>query len=70
MLSQKNYYVIATGRTLSQELQSIIEKENTDNSKIAFEKLDLANTDIHKFIKNITTKYGHLYGVINNGGNK
>ena len=61
-LVENAYFVIATGRSLSIELDNIVQKTES----VAFEKLDLKNDNVHEFINHITKKYGRLYGLINN----
>lgn len=63
-LYQSGYQVIASGRTLSQELSDFI---NTASGHVSFMPLDLNNVnDIHAFIKTIDKKHGYLYGLVNN----
>ena len=61
-LLKSSYFVIATGRSLSADLDAVLQQ----TKNVAFEMLDLKNDNVHEFIKLITKKYGRLYGLINN----
>ena len=59
-----NYRVIATVRSKSEKLVQLAEDSL---GKVVIEHLDLAKQDtLHAFVKTITTKYGKIYGLVNN----
>ena len=61
-LASDGYFVIATGRALTDELAALVA-----TGMVVFEHLDLRNhEDIHAIIRHISTTYGHLYGLVNN----
>lgn len=61
-LAAGGYRVIAAGRKCTPELESVMSSGN-----VYFEPLDLANhSDIHEFVKRVTSTHGHLYGLVNN----
>lgn len=62
-LSGEGYTVIAIGRTLSEDLEKLIQV----SSNIKFISYDFFNTDdIKNLAKDITKKYGRIYGLVNN----
>lgn len=62
-LSGEGYTVIAIGRTLSEDLEKLIQV----SSNIKFISYDFSNTDdIKNLAKDITKKYGRIYGLVNN----
>tara|TARA_B100000989_G_C19523312_1_gene465416 strand:+ start:763 stop:1488 length:726 start_codon:yes stop_codon:yes gene_type:complete len=62
-LSQDGYRIIATSRTLSDELEREIDR----NPNIHFRPLDLAETDsVRPWVKEIKENYGLPYALINN----
>ena len=61
---EEGYKVIAVGRSLSTELNEIIQN-NPD--VLYFEKFDLNEVEkIHSFAKSLAKKYGRLWGLVNN----
>lgn len=62
-LSGEGYTVVAIGRTLSEDLEKLIQV----SSNIKFISYDFSNTDdIKNLAKDITKKYGRIYGLVNN----
>ena len=62
-LSEEGYTVVAIGRTLSEDLEKLIQV----SSNIKFISYDFSNTDdIKNLAKDITKKYGRIYGLVNN----
>ncbi len=62
-LSGEGYTVVAIGRTLSEDLEKLIQV----SSNIKFISYDFSNTDnIKSLAKDITKKYGRIYGLVNN----
>lgn len=60
------YRVIGTGRTLSNGLKSLMQKDDMED-RIVYRQLDLNDTDgIHDFIIGLTKAFGPLYGLVNN----
>ena len=66
LLAEKQYNVIATGRTCSEQFQSLVSSLNSTPTNLFFEPLDLKTDDLHGFVSHITKSYGRLYGLINN----
>lgn len=65
-LVAKNYTVIATGRTLTEPLQALID-DPASAGRLAFMPLELAETDkLHDFIKELKRRHGPLWGIVNN----
>lgn len=65
-LSKEDYRLICLSRTLSEELQSLIDSSGDD---VVFQQYDLQDLDgIPSLVSSITRKYGPLYGIINNAG--
>ncbi|QZN91405.1 SDR family NAD(P)-dependent oxidoreductase [Idiomarina abyssalis] len=65
-LSKEDYRLICLSRTLSEELQSLIDSSGDD---VVFQQYDLQDLDgIPSLVSSITKKYGPLYGIINNAG--
>ena len=63
-LVNENYRVIAIARSITDELNILIQS-NKDN--IFFFRFDFNNTeDIHQFVRAIIGKHGDIYGLINN----
>lgn len=63
-LLEENYKVVGIARNKSDDFK-LLEKEYEDN--LFYEEYDFNNIDgIHSLVKNITKKYGHIYGLINN----
>lgn len=63
-LIANNYFVIAIGRTKTETLKDLI--ENNPES-IAYEAFDFSDTnEIKSFARNLSKKYGRIYGLINN----
>lgn len=61
-LASDGYRVVASGRSLTPELQQLINERD-----VHFEPLDLANhAAIHDYIKHVTSTHGPLYGLVNN----
>lgn len=64
LLVTNDYFVVGTGRTLSEELREAIE---SSKGKLVFEKLDLSQGErLHEFVMHIQKEYGFVYGLINN----
>ena len=64
-LAREGYRVIATGRSLSEELSYAMGGEAGAN--IVFEPLDLGErAGLHGFMGTLTKSYGPLYGLVNN----
>lgn len=62
-LSKEGYTVVAIGRTLSEDLNKLIQI----SSNIKFISYDFSDTDnIKGLAKDITKKYGRIYGLVNN----
>lgn len=62
-LSEEGYTVVAIGRTLSEDLNKLIQV----SSNIKFISYDFSDTDnIKGLAKDITKKYGRIYGLVNN----
>ncbi|AMN48595.1 SDR family oxidoreductase [Psychrobacter sp. P2G3] len=62
-LSEEGYTVVAIGRTLSEDLEKLIQV----SSNIKFISYDFCNTDnIKSLAKDINKKYGRIYGLVNN----
>lgn len=62
-LSGEGYTVVAIGRTLSEDLEKLIQV----SSNVKFISYDFSNTDdIKSLAKDITKKYGRIYGLVNN----
>lgn len=62
-LSGEGYTVVAIGRTLSEDLEKLIQV----SSNIKFISYDFSNTeDIKDLAKDITKRYGRIYGLVNN----
>ena len=65
-LQLEGYNIIATGRKLTEELKQEMEK-NERLGSISFHSFDMSNTsEIQGFVKALTKKYGHFYGLVNN----
>lgn len=65
-LQSEGYQVIATGRSLTDELQQLID-DTTFCGKVYFRQFDMKNTEeIHGFVKSLTKEFGHFYGLVNN----
>lgn len=63
-LSKEGYFVIATGRKPTPEIEKVCSAK-----KGKFFACDLADTKgIHDFVKKVTDECGPLYGLINNAG--
>lgn len=61
-LASEGYRVIAVARSESAELNALI-----DNDYVCLESFDLSAVDkIHKWVGQITKKYGRIYGLVNN----
>ncbi len=66
-LVRLGYQVLATGRRLTPELETLIGNIDAQSGKIRFYPFDLANTaEIHNFVRKILRENGHLYGLVNN----
>jgi len=62
-LADSGFKVIVVGRNCSSGCEGWLGQEEN----AVFEPFDLANTSrIHEFARNITKKYGRLYGLVNN----
>ncbi len=58
------FYVIASGRTMSEKLQKLID---SNSGRISFNRLDLANAEtIYPFMQDLGKQYPALYGLVNN----
>lgn len=58
------YKVVAVGRTITEDLQSLIHKSV---DRVAFERYDFADTaGIHAFATHISKTYGRPWGLVNN----
>jgi len=65
-LIRDGYSVIATGRTISDELNGLLLNDKHPGS-VCFYSYDFTNTkDIHAFVKKIVAEKGSLYGLVNN----
>ncbi len=63
-LLDEKYKVVGISRTITDEIESL---KNQYNEQFHYEQFDFNNTkDIHKLIKDITNKYGYIYGLVNN----
>jgi len=63
-LAQEHYQLVATGRSCSAELSSLIK---ATGGQIAFESYDFNNTrGIHQFSRHLAQTYGRIYGLVNN----
>ncbi|UUE10644.1 SDR family NAD(P)-dependent oxidoreductase [Dickeya zeae] len=61
-LACDGYRVIAVARSGSPELNDLC-----DNDRVHFECFDLSEIDkIHSWVGDITKRYGHIYGLVNN----
>lgn len=60
-LAEENYTIIATGRTLSNELEELTRKEN-----VHFAKLNFPTDDLYNFTQKLTNTYGPIFGLVNN----
>jgi 3-oxoacyl-[acyl-carrier protein] reductase len=61
-LAGDGFFVIATGRALSEELAALVA-----GGGVVFEPLDLRDhAEIHAVVRRISGSYGHLYGLVNN----
>jgi 3-oxoacyl-[acyl-carrier protein] reductase len=66
-LVRHGYYVIATGRRLSEDLGDLISKAGQYPGNVTFHPLDLADrSSLHPFMINIMRTYDGLYGLVNN----
>ncbi len=64
-LAHDGYHVIATGRSLSEELGQAMADET--GAHIVFEPLDLAErAGLHGFVSALVKAHGPLYGLVNN----
>lgn len=65
-LVAQGYTVVATGRTVSEPLQALIDDPATAG-RLAFMPLELAETDkLHEFINELKRRHGPLWGIVNN----
>lgn len=63
-LLSEEYSVIATGRAITKELETLMNKYP---ERLSFEAFDLLNTqDIQPFTAMLIKKYGRFYGLVNN----
>jgi 3-oxoacyl-[acyl-carrier protein] reductase len=61
-LVAENYLVIGVGRTITKEVNELV-----DGGNFHFERFDFAETEhIHEFAKTISKKYGRIWGLVNN----
>jgi len=61
-LAAEQYHVIASGRSITSDLQALVSERN-----VHFEPFDLGDhSAIYDFIKHITNSYGPIYGLVNN----
>lgn len=61
-LASEGYRVIAAGRTITPELQILVSEND-----VHFEHIELSNHGaIHEFVKQIVTRHGPIYGLVNN----
>ncbi len=65
-LKADGFFVLGTGRKLSEGLESVLGKDTRSGGELEFAELDLACSDLHEFIKESTGTFGHLYGLVNN----
>ena len=66
LLAEQGFHVIATGRSLSPELETLVQRE-WEHGKVSFASLELARPEeIQAFVRGITSEHGPLYGLINN----
>jgi len=66
-LASEGYRIVATGRSLSGELEALISEAAGGPGHVAFESLDLRDrASLHPFLKRIRDSYGSLYGLVNN----
>lgn len=65
-LANEGFHVIASGRSMSRELEELISRP-ARKGRVRFAALDLSqSSEIHGFISGITKQHGPLYGLINN----
>ena len=65
-LANHGYHVIATGRSLSSELESLASRQ-LPGGRISFAELDLsAPENLHELVRDLITTHGQLYGLVNN----
>ncbi len=65
LAEQGQYRVVATGRSLSQEIQHLV--GGAPDDRVIFRELDLNDLPgIHEFVVRLTTEFGPLYGLVNN----
>jgi len=62
-LAEENYTIIATGRTLSCELEELMQSHGEN---VHFAKLDFLTDDLYDFAREITETYGPIFGLVNN----
>lgn len=63
-LSDDGYGVIASGRALTTELESLC---NQNGKNVIFQPFDMNETDkIHDFVKSLNNHFGHPWGLVNN----
>lgn len=62
-LVEENYTIIATGRTLSSELEELMQRHG---KCVHFAKLDFLTDNLYDFVKKITDTYGPIFGLVNN----
>jgi 3-oxoacyl-[acyl-carrier protein] reductase len=66
-LKSDGFYVLATGRSLSAELEGHLGSDHVSSGELTFLELDLENTEnLHTFVKKAVSKHGNLYGLVNN----
>lgn len=65
-LAADGYHVIATGRTVTPELESLIAQPSR-TGRVTFAPLDLHTPEsIHPFVRQTTDQHGPLYGLVHN----
>jgi 3-oxoacyl-[acyl-carrier protein] reductase len=66
-LASEGYQVVATGRALSDGLETLISEAAGGPGQVAFEPLDLRDrASLHPFFSRVRDRYGSLYGLVNN----
>jgi len=66
LLAEQGFHVIATGRSLSPELEALVDCRR-DQGKVSFASLELSRPEeIQEFVRRITSEHGALYGLVNN----
>lgn len=65
-LVSDGYHVIATARSISGEMESLMRQDNHPGL-VSFYPYDFTDTkDIHDFVKMVVAETGNLYGLVNN----